>query len=479
MPGAAGTCAAGIEKRGIKRMLARVRETIRKFDMLKRCDKIVVAVSGGPDSMALLHIMRNMQKEYKLQLYAAHVNHMLRGVEADEDAAFVANLCKAWEIPCFVTRINVPSIMAERKLSAEEAAREVRYHFLQHVAAITGSNKIAVGHNADDQAETILMRFLRGSGPGGLTGIPAVRSGIIRPLIEIFRVDIAQYCQEWGIETREDSSNKRLIYLRNRIRHNLIPHLESDYNNQLRKNLVTLGEILQGEESYWSEIVENELSRTVLWQEGTPYIQIEQFNALSKALQRRVLRAVFQRKEITGAGFVHVEEVRDLLVRGSVGAALHLPGNWRVIRHYAHVALEKEVPGEEEIINVPEPVLLKVPGTVRLPAAKLVAEITVGSGRCTGRPGDKVGLFDLEKLHSPLYVRTRKPGDKFFHTGTGHRKKLKEYFIDRKVPRAERDRILLITHGDDILWIVGYYADERYLAHNTTQKVLCIELREE
>lgn len=460
-------------------MLARVRDTIRKFDMLNICDKIVVAVSGGTDSMALLHIMRYMQKEYKLLLYAAHVNHMFRGVEADKDAAFVANICKAWEIPCFVTRINVPAIMAERKLSAQEAAREVRYQFLKHVAAITGSNKIAIGHNADDQAETILMRFIRGSGPEGLMGIPATRLGIIRPLVEIFRVDIARYCQEWGIETREDSSNKKMVYLRNRVRHNLIPYLENDYNKQLRKNLVILGEILQGEEAYWSEIVENELSRTVLWQDGTPYIQIEQFNAVSRALQRRILRAVFQRKEIIGAGFIHVEQVRDLLVRGSVGASLHLPGNWRVMRHYAHVTLEKELPGEGGIINIPEPVLLKVPGIVRLPAAKLVAESTVESGECTGRSGTRVARFDLEKLQSPLYVRTRKPGDKFFHMGIGHRKKLKEYFINRKVPRVERDRILLVTHGDDILWIVGYYADERYLAHNASQRVLCIEFREE
>lgn len=461
-------------------MLARVRDTIRKFDMLNICDKIVVAVSGGYDSMALLHVMKMMQKEYNLQLYAAHVNHMFRGAEADEDAAFVANICKAWEIPCFVTRINVPVIMRERRLSAQEAAREVRYHFLKHIAAVTGSNKIAVGHNADDQAETILMRFIRGSGPEGLTGIPAVRCGIIRPLIENFRIDIAKYCQEWGIETREDSTNKKSVYLRNRMRHNLIPHLERDYNNQLRKNLVILGEILQGEELYWAGIVEKELVRTVLWQEETPYIQIERFNALPKALQRRMLRAVFQRKGITGVGFIHVEEVRDLLARGSVGASLHLPGNWRVVRHYTHVSLEKVMPNGGEAIILPAPVLLKVPGTVRLPAVKLVAEITVGTaGECTGGWGGKVGLFDLEKLHSPLYVRTRRPGDRFFHAGIGHRKKLKEYFIDRKIPRAERDRILLVTHGEDILWIVGYYADERYVAHETSQRVLCIEFREE
>jgi tRNA(Ile)-lysidine synthase len=459
-------------------MLFTVRETISEFNMLRNGDKIVIAVSGGPDSMALLHIFRNLQTEYKLELVVAHINHMFRGAEADDDAAFVAAVCKDWHIPCFITRINVPAIMAERGLSAQAAAREVRYHFFKHVAAITGSNKIAVGHNADDQAETIIMRFLRGTGPEGLTGIPAVRSGIIRPLMGVFRTEVEQYCRTWGIEAREDASNKKMIYMRNRIRNDLIPHLENKYNKQLRRNLLILGEILQSEEVYWANIIEQEFGKTVIWKENAPYIQIEQFGQLAKAVQRRVLRNLFQQMGVANTGFIHVEEVRSLLTRGTVGDCIELPGKWRTVRHYTYVILEKEQP-MLPVQGLYTPVFLEIPGKVRLPGLNMAVETTLLSATAANPTVKITGLFDWERLCKPLYIRTRQPGDQFFHTGIGHRKKLKEYFIDRKIPRAQRDKVLLVIHGDDILWIVGYYTDERYLADDKTRTALHIELREE
>lgn len=458
-------------------MLANVRKTLKEFDMLRNKDKIVVAVSGGPDSMALLHILRTLQKEYELELCVGHVNHMFRGVEADADAAYVADICKAWNIPCFIARINVPAIMSERGLSAQIAAREVRYHFLKHVAAITGSNKIAVGHNADDQVETILMRFLRGTGPEGLTGISSVRCGIIRPLIQVFRTEVEKYCREWGIEAREDASNKKTIYLRNRIRNALIPYLENEYNSQLRGNLLILGEILQSEEEYWMGIIEQELHNTVLWKEEVPHIQITPFKILSRAVQRRILRKLFQKLGVVNTGFIHVEEVRELLERGTVGASVDLPGEWRTVRHYTYVTLEREQPCQPRMLFQPIP--LEIPGRVRLPGVNMVVETAFESANHAKPITGNTGMFDWERLQKPLYVRTRRPGDRFFHTGIGHRKKLKEYFIDQKVPRAQRDHVLLVTHGDDILWIVGHYADSRYIANEVSEKTISIVFREE
>lgn len=458
-------------------MLAKVRETVDEFNMLNMGDGVVVAVSGGPDSMALLHILRMMQTEYKLNLFAAHVNHMFRGSESDADAEHVAKVCRTWGIPFFCAKINVPAIMAERGLSAQVAAREVRYHFLKHVAAITGSKKIAVGHNADDQAETILMRFLRGAGAEGLSGMPAVRSGVVRPLIRVFRTEIEEYCREWRVESREDSSNKKTIYLRNRLRNQLIPQLEETYNCQLRRNLLALGEIMQGEEAYWTDITEREFANTVKWDTGTPYLDIEKFKRLFIAVQRRVLRSFFQKAGVTDAGFIHVEEVRNILTRGSVGDCIELPGKWQVIRDYTYASLEKENP-TREIPQGFRSVQLEVPGSVLLPDGKTEVETSFNPVKYTQTINVHTGLFDWERLHKPLCVRTRQPGDQFFHVGAGH-KKLKKYFIDLKIPRAKRDQVLLVIHGNDILWIVGYYADERYTANANTKTALHIVFREE
>lgn len=458
-------------------MLTNVKKMIKEQNMLDDGDRVVVAVSGGPDSMALLHILRTLQTEYKLELFTAHVNHMFRGAEADADAEFVEEVCHIWNIPCFTAKINVPAIITERGISAQVAARDVRYNFLKHVAAITGSNKIAVGHNADDQAETILMHFLRGTGPEGLTGIPAVRDGIIRPLLNVFRAEIEEYCRKWMIEAREDSSNNKNVYLRNRLRNGLIPCLEREYNNQLRRNLLVLGEILESEEKYWKGIIAREIQQTVFWTDEMPYISIERFGTLAQAVQRRVLRILFQKIGITNAGFIHVEEIRKLLLTGTVGDCIELPGKWRFERQYKHVTLHTEEAAQPCALC--SPVLLEVPGIVCLPGVNTVVETAVQPGYGDRQFTAKTGLFDWERLHKPLYIRTRQPGDRFYHTGIGHHKKLKEYFIDEKVPRAQRDHILLVTHGDDILWVVGYYADRRYMADETTKNTLRIEFKGE
>jgi tRNA(Ile)-lysidine synthase len=462
------------KKEGNNRMLAEVCRTIKQLGMLEQNDRVIVAVSGGPDSMALLHILLTLQAEYSIELFVAHVNHMFRGAEADADADFVKKIASRWGVPCFATRIDVPARMVDRGLSAQVTARETRYQYFNHIAAITGATKIAVGHTADDQAETVLMRFLRGSGPEGLAGIPAVRGGIIRPLIDVFRAQVEEYCCAQQIEVRRDPSNLKPVYLRNRIRNQLIPVLEKEYNNALRRNIINLADILQGEEGYWTDIVRKEMYSCVSWCDDGPHILAVPFKQVALALQRRLLRAILAKIGISGAGFFHIEGLRELVIGGTVGQCADLPGEYLAVKLYSDIVFEKK-----RSRHLPEPVpqlLLNIPGSTDVPGLGIVIHASLEAARHAELPGGY--FFDWERLNKPIYVRTRLPGDKFYHTGIGHRKKLKEFFIDQKVPQAERDKVLIVTHGEEILLIFGYYVDDRLLADGDTKRILRIVIGE-
>jgi tRNA(Ile)-lysidine synthase len=459
-------------------MLANVQKLIEEYQMLKNGDKILVGVSGGPDSMALLHILRTLQQEYNIELYTAHVNHMFRGAEAEADAEFVQAICREWDIPCFVAHIDVPARMKSRGISAPVAGREARYHFFRQVAAITGAQKIAVGHTADDQAETILMRFLRGAGPEGLSGIPACRDGIIRPLLRVYREEIEEYCRDAAIDVRRDPSNEKPLYLRNRIRNQLMPFLEKEYNAGLRKNLTILGDILHEEDIYWSELVQHELRNSVKWRARNPLITIAAFKGLAVAVQRRLLRELLTAKmELDNVGFIHVEAIRQLILHKQVGSRVDVPGGYWAIKGYEYVTIEKEK--ERSSVTPIEPLAFSVPGLTHIPVLGLSIDVHFVFGRDSGTAIQWSALFDWDRLQKPLYVRTRRPGDRFFHAGIGHNKKLKEFLIDRKVPQRQRDLIPVMMQGDQILWIVGHYIDTRYIADERTNHKLRIDIREE
>ncbi|MFH1001963.1 MAG: tRNA lysidine(34) synthetase TilS, partial [bacterium] len=212
----------------------KVLQTIKKFDMLSFNDRILIGISGGPDSVTLLNILLSFKKRYNLSFFIAHLDHMLRGRESDEDVNFVKNLAQVFGLPCEIKSSNLTKITRKEHLTLEEAARKYRYKFFLETARKFETNKIALGHNADDQVETVLMRFLRGSGLEGLMGIPPVRGKIIRPLIECSRTEIEEYCKENKIEYRVDSSNKEVVYFRNKIRLELLPLLSKSYNKNIK-----------------------------------------------------------------------------------------------------------------------------------------------------------------------------------------------------------------------------------------------------
>lgn len=320
-------------------ILKKVEETIRKFNMLKCNERVIVAVSGGPDSVALLHLLNKMKKEWRLYLHIAHLNHLIRKEEADADSAFVRDLAERLKLPITCESIDVKDFARKEGLSLEEAARRLRYDFLVKVAKENFSVTIALGHNHDDQAETVLMRFLRGSGISGLRGIPAKRKIddrlIIRPLIEINRSEIMRFLSNKNIAFRVDSSNLESLYYRNRIRNELLPLLEKDFNPNIKKILVNLAENMSEDFDFLEKMGQSRFKEVCInSSEKEIVLSWKKFFYLHKALQKVVARLAI--KELKGdvrrIDYRHWKELEELVKERPQNSIVDLPGRISIVK---------------------------------------------------------------------------------------------------------------------------------------------------
>lgn len=460
------------------KLIKKVRETITRYSMLKHGDRVLAGVSGGPDSVCLIHLLKELSEEYGLSLHIAHLHHGFRGVEADEDVRFVQAIGESLAIPVHIEHADIPSYIRKARLSKQAGAREVRYKFFNKVASEIKADRIALGHTADDQAETFLMRLIRGSGSHGLSGIPPVRGIIIRPLIEVYREEIKGFLSENDIRYRIDSSNLSAVYLRNKIRRELIPYLIKEYNPNIMETLMRNLNILREEDIFLTGYVES-IYRALLVRESKGSIQMDagKLSALAKPVRRRALRQAVE--SIAGEGavpvsFQHIEDSLSLL-DSSEGGEIHLPGGIMVRRDGGAfwVCLKTGMP------SIPTYVYnIVIPGDTVIPEAEMTVSTAITEGLVHDKEEEKKrdrykAYFDMKKISLPLTVRNRRTGDLFHPSGMGGKKKrLKEYFIDLKIPRGERDRIPILTSPDGILWVVGYRTDERFKATTGTEAVL-------
>jgi tRNA(Ile)-lysidine synthase len=470
-------------------VLKQVRRTIADHNLLECGDGIVVGVSGGPDSLCLLHVLLRLREVYDLRLQVAHLHHGARGADADTDAKFVSGLATEWGLPVAIEYQDVPALAREHGLAFEEAARRVRYAFLAQVAKKTGARRIAVGHNADDQAETVLMHFLRGSGPAGLRGmLPAtpitdyrmlepfekrdsciVRPAscvIVRPLLDVPRVDIECYCTEHCLEPRFDRSNLDTTYFRNRLRYELLPLLET-YNPNVRARLRHTAIVVaadcellkQLQEQAWGDTVQEEQAAAVVFDRAA-------WRALPVALQRSVLRrAVYLlRKSLRDVDFCHVEDARRVGLSGETGAQATLPSGLVLSVGYNALIVGDEgdagPPPDEPLLWQDEPLLVQVPGAMPLPQSDwaLRAELLErwDLEQIADNPDPWTAYLDMDALAGPLMLRRRRRGDRFRPQGmAGHSVKLSAFLINRKIPRAWRDHVPLLVAGDEIVWVCG------------------------
>lgn len=462
-------------------LLSKVRDALWRYQMVERQELVVVAVSGGPDSVALLHLLYSLMDELGISLHVAHLNHMFRGAEAEEDAFFVAGLAKSYRLSATIEAIDVPAYRKATGLSAQTAAREVRYLFLQEVAQKNGAGKIALAHQADDQAETVLINFLRGAGTTGLKGILPVRDNFfIRPLLMARRTEIENYCREKKLSFRHDSSNLKPVYLRNRVRMELLPLLESEYNPAIVALLLRLGDICREEDAYLEELARTAY-RSVAQNDGNGTISLElaRLREMPRAILRRVFRLAW--RDLVGGepdlSFTHTKALLDLLDNDAgPGTCASLPAGGRATRSYKALHIftgcQKPQVGSFQY-------LLQVPGTTYIPELACTVRADLTTPNRVPQPRSlppSEALLDCAKLPLQIFVRQRLPGDLFCPFGSRKAVKLKDFLIKQKVPRAERDYLPLISTPEEIIWVGGIRIGEKWKIEEDTKKVLHLKV---
>jgi len=455
-------------------LIENIRKTIDKNNMIEKGDKIIVGVSGGPDSLCLLHVLKELCGEYGCSLYAAHLNHKFRGEAADSDAAFVGDICRKWDITAFIEVFDVPAYIEETGLSPEEAGREIRYRLFNRICEKVGGNKIAVAHNLNDQAETILMRLMRGSGIEGLKGIEAVRGNIIRPLLEIERSRIEEYCLENNLTPRLDKTNLEAVYHRNKVRLELIPYIEKNFNPNIMMTLSRFSRLVKDENDFLETEAGRKLQKIAEFLDDRVVIDIPKLNAIQKALQRRIIRQCIEKlsNTLNGFDFKHFEGVLELAGK-TTGAAVILPHKLKAFISYNKLVLVKDV------VKADKKCYYKLKydyeNSVETPLGYITIERRKAKEIGELRGQKDIIYIDASKIKRELVLRCREPGDMFAPIGMKGTKKLKEYLIDEKIPREERDKLELIADGNEIVWISGSRLSEKYKITGETSDAIVIK----
>ena len=456
-------------------LISEVRKTIQKYDMIQPGDRVVVGISGGPDSAALLHALWELRGDFHLSLLAAHLDHRLRP-EGEKEAHFVRKLAGKLGVPFFGGRADVRSCQKEKGLTVQEASREVRYAFLKEIARKNRADKIALGHTADDQAESMIMRILRGSGTRGLSGIPPVRNGLyIRPLIGVWREEIEAFLEEKRIVPLTDPSNQSQKYLRNRIRHELLPLLQQ-YNPRIRQVLVQMADLFRGEEEFWETHLSEKLAGAVRSRrKETLVLDVPALLSHPLPIRLRCLRKAIEETQghLRGISLPHIWALNSLLEASDPNRTLKLPRGLTVTRAYQALHLSRS---REEAVPFEHPV--PGPGYVEIPEIGRAMRFETQSrkGKAPLDESPLVALLDFDDLEFPLTVRSFHPGDRFQPLGMEGEKKIKDLFIDCKVPALQRKRIPILCRGDRILWVGGVRIDNRARLKPETRRILRAEL---
>jgi tRNA(Ile)-lysidine synthase len=468
-------------------MLDKIKGTVRKYDLLSMGDRVVVAVSGGPDSVCLLKLLTMLVAEYRLELLLAHLNHGMRGVESDRDEDFVRTLGETLHLEVVSKKIRIPELL-KGGVSAEDLCREERYKFLIKVCKDKGFTKIALGHHQDDQVETVLINILRGTGMEGLKGILPNRKGIfIRPLFEVRRSEIAEFIKKEKLTTVIDSSNESDQFLRNRLRRNLIPLIEKDYNPAFSDNMSRMAEIAALENDYLKQAVDRVLEKWGL-DKALEKMKVDIASLLSchPALQRRIVKTVVLRLTPgeKGISYAHVRSVLDLAAGDSPSGRLDLPFGIRIYREYGSLLFSRRNTNRTDLLS-PEKagfcMEAVIPGIIDLPVGfKIKFEMMRKEDweKTGGRLKDRsrLILFDYDRLSFPLVIRNVLPGDRIRPAGMTGTKKISDFFIDAKIARFRRPQIPLLVDRDSVLWIIGMRLSDKAMVTEGTKRILKVEI---
>lgn len=456
--------------------------------VLKPDDAVVVGVSGGADSTALLHLLvaLNQTGGWRLRLHAAHLNHQLRGPESERDAAFVQAAADSLSLPCTIDQRDVRAIARQESGGVEEVARRERYVFFERVCLPIGAKVVAVGHHADDNAETILHRILRGTGVRGLAGIPRSRAllpgsdiRLIRPLLRVTRAALRTYLTDAGIAFREDQSNTCNEPMRNRIRNILLPRIEAEVNPQVREALTRLGEQAQWLQEFLQETAERTFDSLIVSKTDQALV----LNAEALGRKSRIVQTELVRQAYVSFGlgeqdlsFSHLVAALELIGETGSGKQAKLPGGMTVEKRYQQLIFS--LPSDEAREGVAEEVAVHLPGVTMLPVRRLEIEcseqeVSAGDIPRLRREANRYDEYvDREAVRPPLVVRGRRPGERFCPLGAPGSKKLADFLADAKVDPKERQRVAVLCDQLGPIWVIGHRIDDRVKLTGLTHRVL-------
>jgi tRNA(Ile)-lysidine synthase len=448
----------------------KVLNTIKKYQMISKGDKVLVGFSGGPDSVALLCALNELKTQLGIKIYALHINHQLRAKAADEDEKFARGFCKAKRIKIRCVRINVFEYAKKNKMSIEEGARVIRYEYLEKEVKRIGGNKIAVGHNANDNTETVILNLVRGAGLAGLSGIPPVRDKIIRPLIETNRKEILSYLKNIKSNFCHDLTNIELGYRRNFVRHKIVPGLEK-INPNLIETILRTSQIIRDTNQCIIKMCE-QVKKDVLVKTSSNLIgvDIEKLLSYNVLIRREIIKQMLPKME-----FEQIEKVIALAKKSS-GTKLELSDNWLAWREYNKIFIGFKKQNAGEFINQSWQVNIGKKISIPEIGMEIITKSFKGQSLQVKKYNDNnYALFDKSKINLPLSLRMRRAGDRFIPF-KGKETKLKDIMINDKIPTRARDRLPLLCDEKNILWIIGSRRSNFGLINNKTKEILEVKV---
>ncbi|MGG7179027.1 tRNA lysidine(34) synthetase TilS [Clostridium paraputrificum] len=452
---------------------------IEENNLIEKGEGILVGLSGGPDSVCLLHMLCSVKEELNLNIAAVHINHMLRGEEANKDEEYAKELCNKLGVEFYCKRIDINSYGKEKGLSSETAGREVRYGFFDEVMKNLSFDKVATAHNANDQAETILMRIMRGTGLEGLGGIPVKRDNkYIRPILFMERGEIEDYCEELGLKPRIDATNMERLYSRNKVRLDILPYMKNNFNPDVIESINRMASLLQIDNDFIKEEVEKYYKKGCYKKDNSIIIKGEVFN-LNSAILNRILRKAIS--EVSGSNYdvemKHIEDVCSLIERGT-NKRVDLPNKVYAKNIYGDIHIKvKEISKKdlnEELVLSKEEILHK---EILFDDYLLSFERVINDNNFKFSGNSLIKYFNYDKINGNIIIRYRKNGDKIVPLGMKGSKKLKDIFIDMKIPQEDRGSIPIIQFDEEIAWVVGVKTSDKYRVTKETKSILKIMLK--
>lgn len=456
---------------------SKVLNTINEYKMFNINDRVLIGVSGGPDSMCLLNILYILREKLNISISVAHVNHCLRGFESDKDEEFVKNFCNNHSISFHSKRINVTLLAQEEGISCEAAGRNARYEYFKEISNEYNYTKVAIAHNSNDLAETVLMRIMRGTGMDGLVGIKAVRDNFyVRPLINCSRFEIENYCIKNKVDFRIDKTNLQNIYTRNKIRLDLIPYIEKNFNMNIMGALNRLSQTVKLDNDYLESVAYEKYKIYCKKYLEMVIISIEAFNE-PKAILNRVIRFAISdlKGDIYNIEKTHIYDVINLQ-RNSTGKRKLLPGNILIENVYGviQISILKDI--KPNIIAGSQVLYINRKNIISNLSIEVELKIILKDEYLKVINQNLIEYFDYDKITKGIAIRQRKEGDRIRPLGMKGSKKLKDLFIDMKISKDKRDVTPIICFGNDIAWVVGYRVSDKFKITEETKNILEIKV---